>query len=120
MFPEHRSRFSSWLSGLRGSKQQRKSRCGRGFSRRTSIEDLEQRRLLVSRVFLDFGDGFTSPTAAPYAGWGTMTAIQPGAVYTALTGTGVGGTAGENRLSTSTGFIASGLTITPPYNFVGA
>jgi hypothetical protein len=116
MFPEHKSRFSSWLKGLRGPKTGRPSQ--RTKARRAAFEDLEHRRLLVSRVFLDFGDTFNAPTSGPYAGFPAMLAVNPRDLYSALVGTG--NTPEQHVIySNSLGIIAPGLSVTPPYNIIG-
>jgi len=72
--------------------------------------------MLVSRVWLDFGDGFTAPTNGPYGGYGTMTGVNPQDFFDALVGTG-------NKPGSGTVFryysgLMSPLTITPNYILV--
>ncbi len=103
MFPEQSSLLTSLLSRFR--REKRKGRRGPGraspFDHRSVVEVLEERRLLVSRVFLDFGDGFTTiPTTGPFAGLQILN-TNTGAMHDALVGTGA-----------STRFPASSLTET--------
>jgi len=53
--------FSRFRRGRKGAGRNL-PRGRRSFGRRALLEQLEERRLLVSRVFLDFGDNFGSPT----------------------------------------------------------
>jgi hypothetical protein len=108
------SLFSRFRRQPRGGRKTR----GRTFSfvRTAAVEQLEERRLLVSRVFLDFGDSFTAPTSGPYAGFNTALSLTPATIHTALVGAGK---AGDVVYNEGVGLLEPGLTVTPPYNLVG-
>ncbi len=122
MLPEQKGLLSSLFSRFRQSRatSRKAPRKVRGFGRSLQLEELEPRRLLISRVFLDFGEGFTAPTTGPYAGWGTMLGLQPGALHDALVGTGAGANVpgGNNIFEEFLGIIANGVTVNPAYNMV--
>ena len=121
MSTEH-SGISSFFNRFRhvAKRKGRKAAHGAfGFNRRSWVEQLEERRLLVSRVFLDFGDAYTTiPTSGPFAGFQTLPGITPAALATALIGTGAIPVPGVQTFTESFGAIAPGVTITPPYTFV--
>ena len=110
---------SNWISRFRRGKS-RKSRGGnQGKYRRAWVEELEEHRLLVSHVFLDFGDEYTTiPTSGPFAGFQILNGIQPTGLAAALVGTGAIPAAGVQTFTESFGIIAPGVTVTPPYTFV--
>ena len=63
MLPEQRGLISSWFSRFRRDKSGRHRsaprkllRCGLNTSRQTSIEQLEDRRVLTNTLYVDFGD----------------------------------------------------------------
>lgn len=116
MFQPSTGLLSSLFSPRRSSK--RLSRRAKVQRRRYSaIEELEARRLLVSRVFLDFGDSFgvqTQPTD-PYFGQALMPSLDPNDFHDNLVGTGL---ANRNILQESFGVIRDNLTVTPKYNLL--
>ena len=70
MLPEQSSLLASLFSKFRrtdrGRKKRRTARA-MPFARQVAVEQLEDRRLLVSRVFLDFGDNMTvAPPGTPF------------------------------------------------------
>src|SRR5437868_973553 len=113
MLPEQRGLLGSLFSRFRrdAAKSRKRPRRGRPLGWQTSIEELEDRRLLVSRVWLDFGDAFPGVTGGPLAGWTAMRGVQPAALDAALNGAGAGQTFKDQL-----GIIADGVTINPPYN----
>ena len=85
------------------------------FGRLSAIEELEARRLLVSRVFLDFGDSFGMchchrPLFRLQA---SMPNLRPTILHDNLVGTGI---ATRNMFQEFFGVIRDNLTVTPPYN----
>src|SRR5215475_2406401 len=75
------SGLGSWFSRFRGGRKRnaRKSlQRGGAFSRRAWIEQLEERRLLVTRVWLDFGDFFGNQNHTDaFAGTGHLDIMSP-------------------------------------------
>jgi len=117
MQTEQKSGLAAWFTGSRGKK--RKGRASSLFNRRSLIEQLEERRLLVTRVWLDFGDGFNAAANGPFAGQGDL-AFTPGQAYTGMVGTGaIPNTQGITDLDFDTlGTILPGVTVTPNYHLI--
>ncbi len=110
------SLFSSPRRDKRPRRKVKRPRSQR-FGRVSVVEELEARRLLVSRVFLDFGDTFGVETNAssPYFGQALMPGINPNDFHDNLVGPGL---ANRNVLQESFGVIRDNLTVTPAYNLL--
>ena len=70
MLPEQRGLLSSLFSRFRRQRSggRKHSPRTKPYGWRSSLEELEVRRLLVSRVFIDFGDNLPVQNNAPFAG----------------------------------------------------
>src|SRR3982751_5287223 len=92
MLPEQRGLLSSLFSRFRrdaSSNRKRPLRPAR-YGRRSAVEELETRRLLVSRVFIDFGDNLPIPNNGAFAGVPHLATDAAGL----LNAVGVGGAVG--------------------------
>jgi len=118
MLPEHRGTLAGLFSRFRRQPFKGRQIGGRpsNLGRLAHVEQLEERRLLVSRVFLDFGNGFAVPTSGPYAGFNVIQGNTPDSLHDALVGTGQAGNVVYNE---GVGIFENGLTVTPPYDLVG-
>lgn len=93
MLPEQRGLFSDLVSRFRRRRSNRATgnRQAR-FGRQVAVENLEDRRLLVTRVWLDFGDGYATPTTgSPYTGLRTLLGLSENAIHDALVPAGAAG-----------------------------
>jgi hypothetical protein len=113
------SGLSSLISRFRGRKSKRARSAADGAPtptrrRAMAVEQLEERRLLVSRVWLDFGEAFPVQTSAPYAGFQVLRQLNPPAVNTAMVGVGA---AAGNTYEVDLGILFPTPT-TPPYDLV--
>ena len=97
----------SWFSpGRHGKRVHHKTKATwQNFGRYPAVEVLESRRLLVSRVFLDFGDYFNATPAAPYNNVSTIS-VTPTSLDSALVG---GTTAAANHFQDQLGLLKSNL-----------
>jgi hypothetical protein len=118
MLPEHRGLLAGLFSRFRRHPFKGRQVGGRpaNLGRLAHVEQLEERRLLVSRVFLDFGNGFAVPTSGPYAGFNVIQGNTPDTLHDAFVGTGQAGNVVYNE---GIGILENGLTVTPPYDLVG-
>ncbi len=120
MLPEQRGLLAGLFSRFRrpSRKDRRVGGHLRGSGRRTSVEELEARRLMVTRVWLDFGNGYTAPTTGPYAGLGTLQGLTNDGIHDALVPAGTAGNVVyEEELGT---LMLNNVTPPPnPYNLVG-
>ncbi len=101
-----RSRFlTTKRGGKRLSRKVRGNASQYGNGRILAVEELEARWLLVTRVWLDFGDFFAIPTSGIYAGVGHVaTNIAP--FTNALVGNGI---AGDNHFFDSFGLMGKNI-----------
>src|SRR5262249_41948093 len=112
--------LTNLLSHFRRDSRRARPATGRKEHRRqTSIEQLEDRRLLVTRVWLDFGDGYAAAAqGTPYAGLGTLLGLNFDPIHDALVRAPTAGNqvAYEEEL----GLMLNNATAGPnPFNFVG-
>jgi len=80
------------------------------------VEQLEDRRLLVTRVWLDFGNGYTAPTSGPYAGLGTLLGLTFDGIHDAMVRPAQ---AGNVVYEEELGLMLNNATTGTPFNFVG-
>src|SRR5262249_55415189 len=111
MLPEQRGLLTNLLSRFRRDSRRARPTAGRKAHRRqTSIEQLEDRRLLVSRVWLDFGDAYGAPTSGPFAGLGTLLGLNFDPIHDALVRTP---TAGNVAYEEELGLMLNNATAGP-------
>jgi hypothetical protein len=104
--------MSGWFSTKHRRRLGRQRATDRIKRYRAAIEDLEDRRLLVSRVFLDFGDQFrAAPNNDPYTGTDVIRGLTPATINGALVG-GNGPNGVNHELDV--GLLASALALQNP------
>ncbi len=113
MFQPFNGLLSSLFSPSRPASKRLSRRAKVQRRRYSAIEELEARRLLVSRVYLDFGDSFNVQTTGTYLGFGDLSTTPKG-LHDALVGTGLGT---RNRLEEFFGII-NPIVSTPTFEIL--
>src|SRR5262245_33071339 len=111
MLPEQRGLLTNLFSRFRRDNRRARSASGRkGHGRSMAVEQLEDRRLLVTRVWLDFGDGYaTGAMGTPYAGLGTLQGLNFDPIHDALVRTpAAGNVAYEEQLGLMLNNVTAG------------
>ncbi|HZZ28749.1 MAG TPA: VCBS repeat-containing protein [Pirellulales bacterium] len=113
MLPEQRGLLSGFFSRFRNSKRYGRKAKNRFLSAgwRAAVEPLEARRLLVSRVFIDFGDAFPVQATGPFAGTQTLLAITAATLQTNLVGVGGQGQTDQDLLGEFAATPTGGLDL---------